>query len=153
MRRYLTLLDQEMCRLPERSEMDWMVRSACDTLRHRLTAAMDGWEVWKRLLPETLRWDGYDKARLYEIAVLNHMDRNNAFLMDRLLECDHLRAQENFDELTVEVYNELGPTATILFGHDEDCRQQVTYEDPEFDVKITHKLWSYDLMGHEPSFK
>ena len=142
-----------MDRLPDRSEMGRLVHNVCDSLRHRLEAAMDGWEVWKRLLPEDLTWDGYDMARLYEIVALDHIDRNNAFLVRRIVECSHLEICECDGKLLIEAYDKYGPTTTIVFGHDDTGRQMVTYEDPEFDVKVTRGLWAYDLMAYEPSFR
>lgn len=153
LREYLRLLDKEMDGFPDDSEMSLLVRNICNSLSHRLRATMNCWEIWKRLLPESLRWDGYDRKRLYEIVALDFMDRNNAFLMGRISECSHLDVCERDDKLVIEVYDRYGPTATILFVHDDTGRQMVTYEDPKFDVKVARRLWSYDLMGHEPSFR
>ena len=152
MRRYLKSLAEEMSRLPDRSVMGLLVHNKCDALTHRLDAIMAGWEMWKAHMPHDLTWDGHDMERLYEIVALDYMDHRNAFLIDRILECDRLETYQGDGSVTVEVYNHMGLTSAVTFTH-RDGMQVVTYEDSEFDVDVTRRLWSYDLAAREPSFK
>ena len=152
MRRYLESLDEELDRLPDRSVIGLLLYGKCGSLRNRLDDIIAGWEVWKAHVPHDVTWDGYDVVRLYETVALDYLDHRNAFVIDRILECDHLETFERDGSVTVEVYNKLGPTATVTFTHEDDM-QVVIYEDPEFDVDVTRRLWAYDLTACEPSFK
>ena len=152
MRSYLKSLDEEMDRLPNRGVIGLLVHNKCDALIHRLDAIMSGWEGWKANMPHNVPWDGYDMERLYEIVALDYMDHRNAFLLDKILECDHLKTYERDRSVTVEVYNHLGLTSAVTFTH-RDGMQVVIYEDPEFDMGVTRRLWAYDLAACEPSFR
>lgn len=152
MRKYLESLEEEMEQFSDRSVMGLLVHNKCCSLRDRLDTIMAGWEVWKAHMPHDVTWDGYDMERLYEIVALNHLDHRNAFFIDRILECDRLETWERGGSLMVEVYNKMGPTAAVTFTH-RDGMQVIVYEDLEFDVNVTRRLWAYDLMACEPSFK
>lgn len=152
MRQYLESLDEEMDRLPDRSVIGVLVYGKCDALTHRLDAIMAGWEVWKAHVPHDVTWDGYDRTRLYEIVALDYIDHRNAFLIDRILECDRLETYEREGSVTVEVYGKFGLTTAVTFTY-RDGLQVAIYEDSEFDVDVTRRLWAYDLAACEPSFR
>lgn len=152
MRGYLKSLDEELDQLLDRSVMGLLVHNKCDALRNGLGVILDGWEIWKAHVPRDVTWDGYDMKRLYEIVALDYMDHRNAFLIDRILECDRLETFERDESVTVEVYNHMGLTSAVTFTH-RDNMQVAIYEDSEFDVDVTRRLWAYDLTAYEPSFR